>query len=68
MRRQWRACRDEFLATVSEGVVHGVYKVMTRSSFRVSFATVSQLLCEPRRVVEQLGISSNEYKRELDHL
>ena len=33
MYRQIRACTDEFLATVTEGVVHGVYKVMTQSSF-----------------------------------
>ena len=29
------ACADEFLATVTEGVVQGVYKVMTWSSFGV---------------------------------
>ena len=28
-------CADEFLATVAEGVVHSVYKVVTRSSFSV---------------------------------
>ena len=26
-------CADEFLAKVTEGVVHGLYKVVTRSSF-----------------------------------
>ena len=35
MRRRMRACTDEFLATVNEGVVHGVYKVVTRSVFGV---------------------------------
>ena len=29
------ACADKYLATVTEGVAHGVYKVVTRSSFRV---------------------------------
>ena len=36
MNRRKRTCTDKFLAAVSEGVVHGVYKVVTRSSFRVS--------------------------------
>ena len=47
------ACGDECLATVTEGVVHGVYKVVTQSSFGVTrrrkesgihgrFATVPQ--------------------------
>ena len=35
MHRQKRACTDKFLATVTEGVVHGVYKVVTRLSFCV---------------------------------
>ena len=26
-------CTEEFVATVTEGVAHGVYKVVTRSSF-----------------------------------
>ena len=30
------ACADEFLVTVTEGVVHGVYKVVTRLSFGVT--------------------------------
>ena len=30
-----RACADEFLAMVTEGVIHGVYKVVTQSSFGV---------------------------------
>ena len=45
---------EEFLATVTEGVIHGVYKVVIRSSFRLigdrrqeevnrCFGTVSQL-------------------------
>ena len=29
MPKRKRACADEFLATVTEGVVHGVYKVVT---------------------------------------
>ena len=29
------ACADEFLAMVTEGVVHGVYKVVTWSSYGV---------------------------------
>ena len=33
MRRGIQVCADEFLATVTEGVVHGVNKVVTRSSF-----------------------------------
>ena len=44
------ACSDEFLARVTEGVVHGVYKVITQSVFGVTqrvevnghFETVSQ--------------------------
>ena len=31
-----RACGDEFFAKVTEGVVHVVYKVLTRSSFDVT--------------------------------
>ena len=31
MHRQIRACADEFLAMATEGEVHGVYKVVTRS-------------------------------------
>ena len=30
-----RACTDEFLATVTEDAVQGVYKVVTQSSFSV---------------------------------
>ena len=52
MHRRMRACTDEFLAMVSEGVVNGVYNVVTWSSFSVTqrhkvsggtgrFATVS---------------------------
>ena len=33
--RQMRVCTDEFLATVTEGVLHGICKVVTRSSFGV---------------------------------
>ena len=33
MCEQMQACADEFLATVTEGVVHSVYKVLTWSSF-----------------------------------
>ena len=29
-------CADEFLATVTEGVAHDVYKVVTRSSLGVT--------------------------------
>ena len=35
MHRQKRACTDEFLAMVTEGVVHSVYKVVTWWSFGV---------------------------------
>ena len=35
MYRRMQACSDEFLATVTEGVVHGVYKVVIQSSSRV---------------------------------
>ena len=35
MHRRKRACTDKFLATVFEEVVHGVYKVVTQSSFGV---------------------------------
>ena len=31
-----QACADGFLATLTEGVVHGEYKVVTRSSFSVT--------------------------------
>ena len=33
MCRQKQACADEVLATVTGGVVHGVYNVVIRSSF-----------------------------------
>ena len=36
MRKQIRAWIDEFLAMVTEGVAHGVYKVVTWSSFSVA--------------------------------
>ena len=29
MHRQMQACADGFLVTVTDGVVHGVYKVVT---------------------------------------
>ena len=37
MRRRVRTCTDDFLAMVTEDVVHCVYKVMTRSSFSVTW-------------------------------
>ena len=36
MHRQMRACTDEFLSTVTEGVVHGVYKVVAQPSFGIT--------------------------------
>ena len=50
---EMRACKDEFLATVTRGVAHSVYMVVTQFSFGVTwqhkvrgvngcFATVSQ--------------------------
>ena len=36
MCRRMLTCTDEFLATVTEGVVHGVYKVVTGSSIGVA--------------------------------
>ena len=36
MCRRMPACADEFLARVNEGVVHGVNKGMTQSSFSVT--------------------------------
>ena len=36
MRRQIQACADEFISTVTEGVVDSVYKVVTRLSFSVT--------------------------------
>ena len=35
MHRGMQACADEFLATVTDGVVHGVYEVVTPLSFGV---------------------------------
>ena len=35
MRRRFRACTYEFLSTVAEGMVNGVYKVVIRLSFSV---------------------------------
>ena len=32
-----RTSADEFLATVTEGVVHGVHKVVPRASFSVTW-------------------------------
>ena len=37
MYRQIQACEDEFLATVTEGVVYSVYKVVIWSSFCVTW-------------------------------
>ena len=34
-RRLW-ACTDEFLSRVTEGIVHGVHKVVTQSYFSVT--------------------------------
>ena len=36
MCSRMRACKDEFPATVTEGIVHDVYKVVSRSSFDVT--------------------------------
>ena len=33
MYRQKRACTDKFLVMVTEGMVNGVYKVVTQLSF-----------------------------------
>ena len=38
-RRRMRACADEFLATVTEGVVHGVCKDVTQVVFQCNTAT-----------------------------
>ena len=35
MHRRCRACAYEFLTTVTEGVVHGVHKVVIQSSYGV---------------------------------
>ena len=35
MHRRFGTCTYEFLTTVTEGVGHGVYKVVSRSSFGV---------------------------------
>ena len=35
MRRRFRTCTYEFLAMVTEGVVHGVHKVLIQLSFIV---------------------------------
>ena len=35
MHRQFCACAYECLTTVTEGVVHGVHKIVVRSSFGV---------------------------------
>ena len=37
MCRRMRAYTDGCLATVTKGVVHSVYKVITRSSFSISW-------------------------------
>ena len=42
MRRQNRACTDEFLATVTEGVVRAVCKVVTRSCVTRSHKNLGQ--------------------------
>ena len=36
MRRRIRACVDEVRALVTEGAVHGVYKIVTWPSFGVT--------------------------------
>ena len=36
MHRQFHACVYEFLTTVTEGVVHGGYKIVIRLSFGVT--------------------------------
>ena len=36
MHRRMQLCTNEFLAEVTEGVVHGVHKVVTQSSFGVT--------------------------------
>ena len=62
-----RACADEFLATVTEGVVHGVYKVVTRLSFGIIWQhkvsggkwmfsyCATRFAYEPQMVVEGQG-------------
>ena len=37
MGRRMQACKDEVLAKVTEGVVQGVHKVVTRLSFSVTW-------------------------------
>ena len=59
-------CTDEFFATVTEGVVYGVYKLVTRLYFCVTrrhkvsggigcFATVSQGRIPTSMIVERQG-------------
>ena len=61
VRRRIRACIDEFLATVTEGVVHSVYKVVSQSvdirrvEVNGHFATVSQGRIQTLTIVEELG-------------
>ena len=60
IRRQMRACTDEFLAMVTEGVVHSVQKVVTWSCFSVTWQVelvdISQLchnfIYEPHTVAD----------------
>ena len=63
MCRQMQIHPDEFLAMVTEGVVHGVYKVVTWSPFGVTWrhkASGKWMFChcviyEPNTVVEGQG-------------
>ena len=54
MRRQFHAWTYEFLSTVTEDVVHGVHKVVIRSSFSV---------IQRHKVIKVLIVSSNSYRR-----
>ena len=64
MYRRMQACTDEFLAVVTEDVVHSGYKVVTRACFGVTRHRIEvlgiMLLChnftyEPHTVVEGQG-------------
>ena len=63
MRRRKQACTDQFLATVTEGVVHGVYKLVTKSSFSLIWRhKVSQSKWIFCHCITRLGTNLGWYK------
>ena len=80
MRSEMRSCADEFLATIIEGIVQGLYMVVTKLSFGVIWRhkasgdkwifrhCFTSLHTNLDWYLKDMGVSSNAYNRWLHAL